>query len=248
MSWASPSTSVSRPPTGPASYPPATGHAALDAKVTRDFVAPIRTKIEQANLATVADIEMRAVPAFVWLTCSGAAIDANAWLAVATEAEERERSSLVERLDAAAPPREGCFGAGAWNWNSWQDVIEAFAVLGVKLASTNDAALAGVDHPLAVALREHRSASQMVKTFGRSWLDFIQEGRIYAGWVQLGTDAGRSSGETEPPTGSQRILATASVFRPRRAAYSSRRTIPNAITDCLQSGEGAPHVGGLPHG
>jgi len=33
----------------------------------------------------------------------------------------------------------------------------------------------------------------MVKTFGRSWLDFADGGRIYAGWVQLGTDAGRSS-------------------------------------------------------
>jgi DNA polymerase I len=33
----------------------------------------------------------------------------------------------------------------------------------------------------------------MAKTFGRSWIDFIHGGRIYANWVQLGTDAGRSS-------------------------------------------------------
>src|SRR5262249_47561316 len=167
-------------------------YAALDAQVTRDLYAPLTAKIKEAGLGTVAAIENRAVPAFVWLACSGAPFDAEAWATIAADAEERERS-IVERLDDAAPHREGCFGAGAWNWNSPQDVTEAFAALGFKLDSTNDAALAGVDHPLAAALREHRSAAQMVKTFGRSWLDFADEGRIYAGWVQLGTDAGRSS-------------------------------------------------------
>jgi DNA polymerase-1 len=167
-------------------------YAALDAKVTRDLFTPITAMILDAGLDAVAGIENRAVPAFVWLTCSGAPFDAEAWTALAAEAEERERT-IVERLDTAAPHRDGCFGAGAWNWNSWQDVTEAFAALGFKLDSTNDAALAAVDHPLAAALREHRSAAQMVKTFGRSWLDFAVNGRIYAGWVQLGTDAGRSS-------------------------------------------------------
>jgi DNA polymerase I-like protein with 3'-5' exonuclease and polymerase domains len=167
-------------------------YAALDAKVTRDLFAPVMARISEAGLDSVADIENRAVPAFVWLACSGAPFDAAAWTALAAEAEERERT-IVDKLDAAAPRRDGCFGPGAWNWNSWQDVTEAFAALGFKLESTNDAALAGVDHPLAAALREHRSAAQMVKAFGRSWLDFADNGRIYAGWVQLGTDAGRSA-------------------------------------------------------
>jgi DNA polymerase-1 len=167
-------------------------YAALDAKVTRALFVPIMAKIHEARLDAIANIENRAIPAFVWLTCSGAPFDAAAWTALAAEAEERERT-IVERLDAVAPHRDGCFGAGAWNWNSWQDVIETFAVLGFKLESTNDAALAAVDHPLAAALREHRHASQMVKAFGRSWLDFADDGRIYAGWVQLGTDAGRSA-------------------------------------------------------
>ena len=167
-------------------------YAALDAKVTRNLYAPIMAKIGEAGLETVAAIESRAVPAFLWMACHGAPFDAEAWAAVAAEAEERERT-IVERLDAAAPKRDGCFGAGTWNWNSWQDVTEAFAALGFQLDSTNDAALAGVNHPLAAALREHRSAAQMVKAFGRSWLDFADNGRIYAGWVQLGTDAGRSA-------------------------------------------------------
>lgn len=143
-------------------------------------------------MTAVASIENRAIPAFVWLACSGVRFDVAAWTTLAGEAEERERV-LVEELDALAPPREGCFGAGAWNWNSWQDVTEAFAVLGYKLDSTNDAALAAVDHPLAVALREHRSAAQKVKAFGRSWLDFVHGGRLFAKWNQCGTAAGRTS-------------------------------------------------------
>jgi DNA polymerase-1 len=167
-------------------------YAALDAKVTRDLLPLIRTKIKLANLESVAAIENRAVPAFVWLACSGAPFDAGAWLTVAVEAEERELG-LIEKLDSIAPTRDGCFGVGAWNWNSWQEVAEAFAELGIKLKSTDDAALATVNHPLAVTLREHRSAAQMVKAFGRSWLDFVQDGRIFAKYDQLGTAAGRSS-------------------------------------------------------
>ena len=167
-------------------------YAALDAKATRELYGPVTAMIQESGLDTVAAIENRAVPAFIWMACNGAPFDAEAWAAVAAVAEERERS-IVERLDTAAPKRDGCFGAGAWNWNSWQDVTEAFAALGFQLDSTNDAALAGVNHPLAVALREHRSAAQMVKAFSRPWLDFADNGRIYAGWVQLGTDAGRSS-------------------------------------------------------
>jgi DNA polymerase-1 len=167
-------------------------YAALDAKVTRELLSPLRAKIHEAGLDAVADIENRAVPAFIWLACSGAAFDADGWTRLATEAAERERG-IVERLDAAAPVRESCFGPGAWNWNSPRDVTEAFATLGIQLDSTKDEALAGVDHPLAAVLREHRSAKQLVKTFGRTWLKFLQDGRIFAKWNPLGTAAGRSS-------------------------------------------------------
>jgi DNA polymerase-1 len=168
-------------------------YAARDAKVTRDLHAPIMAKIRRANLAAVADIENRAVPAFVWLACSGAPFDAAAWEALAVEAEAQDRK-LIERLDAAAPPRNGCLsGDGAWNWRSPEQAQAAFAALGIELDSTDDDALAAIDHPLAALLREHRSASQLVKAFGRKWLDFPHGGRIYAGWVPLGTDAGRSS-------------------------------------------------------
>jgi DNA polymerase-1 len=168
-------------------------YAARDAKVTRDLYHRLTAKVRQAGLASVAEIETRATPAFVWLAASGAPFDPGAWEALASEAEGRERV-LVERLDEMAPLRQGYLtGAGAWNWNSDDQVRQCFAALGIELESTGDEVLAGVNHPLAAALREHRSAAQLVKSFGRKWLDFADGGRIYAGWVPLGTDAGRSS-------------------------------------------------------
>jgi DNA polymerase-1 len=168
-------------------------YAARDAETTRALYAPLATKIKAAKLERVASIESRAVPAFLWLAMSGAPFDAEGWTILAAEAEEHERC-LIERLDAASPARDGCLsGAGAWNWRSPDEVAAAFAVLGFHMDSTDDAALAGVVHLLAAILREYRSTSQLVKTFGRSYLDFADEDRIYPRWVQLGTDAGRSS-------------------------------------------------------
>jgi DNA polymerase I-like protein with 3'-5' exonuclease and polymerase domains len=168
-------------------------YAARDARVTRDLYDRLTEKVRQAGMAAVAEIESRATPAFVWLAASGAPFDPGAWGALAAEAEGRERD-LVERLDGMAPPRDGCLiGAGAWNWNSDDQVRLCFAGLGFDLESTGDEVLAGVEHPLAAALREHRSAAQMVKSFGRKWLGLADGGRIYAGWVPLGTDAGRSA-------------------------------------------------------
>jgi DNA polymerase I-like protein with 3'-5' exonuclease and polymerase domains len=167
-------------------------YAALDAKVTRELLSPLRTQIHDENLDAVADIENRAVPAFIWLACSGAPFALEAWLRLAAEAEERERG-IVERLDEAAPHREECFGPGAWKWNSHLEVKEAFAALGIQLDSTKDETLARVDHPLAAILREQRSAKNRVKNYGKSWQNFVQEGRIFAKWNQSGAATGRSS-------------------------------------------------------
>jgi DNA polymerase-1 len=121
------------------------------------------------------------------MATAGAPFDRAAWELLTVEAEV-SAAALEARLSVEAPAREG-----GWNWRSWQQVQQAFALLGIDLPSTGDAVLAGVDHPLAGLLREHRRASQLVKAFGRKWLDFTSGGRVYAGWVQLGTAAGRSS-------------------------------------------------------
>src|SRR5262249_20657999 len=104
-----------------------------------------------------------------------------------------EAALLAGRLDAAAPPRPDSLpGVQPWKWSSPEEVKQAFALVDVVLEKTDDDALAAVNHPLAALLREHRSASKRVSTYGSEWAGgAYHDGRLHAGWKQIGADPGR---------------------------------------------------------
>ena len=107
-----------------------------------------------------------ALPAVAWMGRQGVAFDRAAWDALAREAAA-EAEALARRLDATAPDRPGrLIREAAWNWSVPEQVKEAFAALGVALESTDDDALAAVDHPLAQLLRDYRSAAKLASTYG----------------------------------------------------------------------------------
>jgi DNA polymerase I-like protein with 3'-5' exonuclease and polymerase domains len=169
------------------------GYAAKDARVTADLLAYLLDKITAAKLDKVAIIEREAVPAFLWLSAQGAPFNRTAWEQLTADAT-REAKALRERMDAAAPRRDGeLIAAGAWNWDSPKDVQAALQALGFNLDSSDDETLASIDAPLAVLLRQYRGVNRLVTAYGESWQKHERDGRIYAGWVQLGTDAGRTS-------------------------------------------------------
>jgi DNA polymerase-1 len=199
------------------------GYAATDAKITLDLYQPLRDRIRAAGLETIADIENRAVPAMTWMTCSGMPWSPAAWEGLAAVAR-REEAELKQRLHVQAPPR---LNGKQWNWKSPDQVKEAFALAGIDLPDTQDSTLAGVDHPLAHLLRKHRHASHLVKSFGKSWLDFDDGGRIYASWNQLGADSGRTSCNHPnlQQVHTRRTIALA--LWPRRAESWSRPITPN---------------------
>lgn len=163
---------------------------------------------DPARTPGAADVELRALPAFVWLAQSGVPFDRAAWVVLAERAAATKQQ-LAEKLDQGAPPRTDpdLFGdTGSWNWDSPQQAAEVFAALGHPLhidykgerhATTNDAALALCEHPLADVLRDHRHQSQLVKMYGANWLDGarIANGRLYTSWRQIGTVTGRTSDE-----------------------------------------------------
>jgi DNA polymerase-1 len=167
-------------------------YASLDAAVLLPLYEALDTKVREAGLAQAAEIEKRCLPAVVWLSASGIGFDADGWHQLANDAAVRTES-LARELDAAAPDRPGHLTReGAFDWNSPQQVKEAFALLGHALDSTDDDALAGVAHPLAGLLRDYRSAGKLVSTYGVSWYgDALHDGRVYAGWQQIGADSGR---------------------------------------------------------
>jgi DNA polymerase-1 len=169
-------------------------YAARDALTHRRLYEVLLPKVEKAGLADVLRVEERALPAFVWLRLAGVCFDRAAWQALADEAKA-EADDLARRLDEAAPARPGCLGmAGAWRWDSPQQVQEALALLGHAVESTDDETLARIDHPLAALLREYRAATKRVGTYGTDWLQHVAgDGRVYASWNQLGSVAGRTS-------------------------------------------------------
>src|SRR5262249_62168984 len=84
---------------------------------------------------------------------------------------------------------------GGRTWNSPEQVKAAFASLGITLNSTDDDALAAVDHSLARLLRDHRAAAKRVGTYGRAWVEKHAgaDGRVLPSWNQLGAESGRMS-------------------------------------------------------
>jgi DNA polymerase I-like protein with 3'-5' exonuclease and polymerase domains len=167
-------------------------YAASDAAVLIPLHHALARQIREAHLDEVALIEETCLPALAWLSRFGVPFDRPAWETLAREASH-EAEALARQLDEAAPPRPGCLpGTVPWNWSSPKQVQTAFALIGITLEATNDDALAGVDHPLAVLLRQYRSTAKRAGTYGAGWpKDAYHEGRLFPGWKQVGADSGR---------------------------------------------------------
>jgi DNA polymerase-1 len=165
-------------------------YAAEDARVLAPLYATQAARLKEADLERVYDVERRCLPAVVWMASKGVKFDQDAWLALAGEAEA-EATAVCDRLDALVPAaaRTNLLGT---NWNSPEQVKSAFAALGVEMTSTDDEHLAAVKHPLARLLRDYRAARKRCTTYGADWLKHVApDGRVYAGWRQIGADSGR---------------------------------------------------------
>jgi DNA polymerase I len=162
-------------------------YAAEDSRVLFHLVDALWSKIREANLHKVADIECRALPAITWMANAGVPFDSEGWRSC-LDGKEAALGRLRAHLDELAPdPPEDT----RWNWNSPKQIIEAFHLLGVKLSDTKGETLARSEHPLAKALLDYRKTSKLVGTYGPNLLKFVEGGRIYGSWWQNGAGTGR---------------------------------------------------------
>jgi DNA polymerase-1 len=172
-------------------------YAARDAAVLLPLYARLVEKVRAAGMARAAQIEMRCLPALVWMACVGVPFDLVGWEALAAEAG-REAEGLERRLVQEAPARDGYLSTEwAWNVDSPTQMRELFRLLGVEMQSTDDDALAALDLPLAGLLREYRSAAKLASTYGPDWLkDSYHDGRLHTDWGQIGCVTGRMASGT----------------------------------------------------
>jgi DNA polymerase-1 len=190
-------------------------YAARDPVVTRLLYKALRPKITAAGLEEVATIERGALPAIVWLTRSGLAVDKERLGELAATAEQ-EAVAACRELDQAAPPcpekmlarnrknkrmaadkvfvqarSSPCEG---WNWNGAEQAQHALNDAGCKIESTAENILAEVKHPLARLLVCYRKATKQISTYGDKWLGAVApDGRVYPNWKPYGVVTGRMS-------------------------------------------------------
>jgi DNA polymerase I-like protein with 3'-5' exonuclease and polymerase domains len=167
-------------------------YAALDAELARRLHDALVPRLKVAGLTEAAAVENGALPAVAWLSVTGVGFDKDCWTALAEQAQA-QADRLALELDAAAPKpaQPEMFGSG-WNWDSSQSVQEALAAVGCPVEDTNDNTLAALAHPLAGLVRHYRAARKLTGTYGAKWLEYVAaDGRVYAGWRQLGADSGR---------------------------------------------------------
>jgi len=166
-------------------------YAARDVEVLLSLHEALKTKVEEAGLTDVAEIEHRALPAVVWMSSAGVPIDADGWREHARKAEA-DAACLRDELSGLAPDHPD---GKAWNFGSHQQVRKAAKLLGVDLPDTRDETLAlyAKEHEFISALRDYRKASKLTSTYGEGWLEngYHKDGRIYASWRQLRAATGR---------------------------------------------------------
>jgi DNA polymerase-1 len=154
----------------------------------------LAVQIKGAGLIEAAKLEQRCLPAISWMRSRGVTLDRDAWESLARTAVE-EADHLREELHQDAPPKptKGLISE-PWNWDSTQQARQALALAGCPVEDTGDATLAAVDHPLAQLLRRYRLARKRGSTYGTDWLAHVaDDSRVYAGWRQIGSRAGRMS-------------------------------------------------------
>lgn len=167
-------------------------YAALDAVVPLKLREVMLPKLQAVKLEPVIDLENRCLLAVVSMSLNGVGFDADRWVQLADEAEQR-RQELEAQMNALVPLGAHLFGPGECNWNSPEQVKTVYARLGVPLDSTADADLAGVNHPLAALMRKYRAVAKLAGTYGREWLRHVENGRVYPHWRQCATATGRMS-------------------------------------------------------
>src|SRR5262249_38303098 len=152
---------------------------AADADALLPLYTALRAELEAAKLEGVADLELRCLPAVVWMGGKGVAVDRAAWTALA-ELAGGDAAQLRSELDRAAPQKPGELYAASWNWDSPQQSQEALTLVGCNVADTSDEVLAAADPPLAQVLRRYRIAQKRDTVFGVEWLKHVSpDGRVY---------------------------------------------------------------------
>jgi DNA polymerase I len=192
-------------------------YAARDAAILLPLAEHLDAALAAADLITIAEVEMRALPAVAWLEQTGAPFDAEAW-ADLSDAAVAEQIRLEYELTALTGT-ENLFGEGTINWASPAKVLGLLQARGHGIDDTTEATLLALadQEPLARLLLAHREANRKASVYGIEMAaKYVspRTGRIHADYLQLGSRAGRMSCQRPNLQQVPRERAYRACFRP----------------------------------
>jgi DNA polymerase-1 len=151
--------------------------------------------LRAANLEQITALEMRALPAILWLEAEGAPFDRDVWIGLSDRAVEEqikleaEMTDLVGRSDGAA--------ATNINWRSPAQIKRVLRERGHNIERTDESTLTGLapDDPLARLLLQYREVARRASAYGIEFVKHVDPvtGRIHPNYFQLGAASGRMS-------------------------------------------------------
>ena len=139
-------------------------------------------ELDAAGLLQVAGLEMRLLPVVVRMEAAGFPVDREGMVDFAARTDEQSAAARRELRELFGPEI---------NFNSPEQLQEAFTKAGVQLPDTAEATLKKTGHPAVALILRYRTAEMLRRLTPLA--DIHEDSRIYAEFRPLGTDTGRFS-------------------------------------------------------
>jgi DNA polymerase-1 len=162
-------------------------YAVSDLRYLPEIVKQQKAQIELLGLQYIIDIEMKALPAIVWLELSGIHVDKDKLnsLKAMVEAKKFNAEEELYRI----------FGTKTINLNSTQQLKAALNNIGILVEDTKAETLARYDDAVISTIEDYKAAEKQLNTFINKIPEHINPntGRVYANFFQIGAKSGRLS-------------------------------------------------------
>ena len=160
-----------------------------------------QAQIKKLGLERILEIEMKAIPAFVWLELSGINVDLEKLAEIKIKTLEEKEKVYHELREAliVTSNQSNLMGERVVsypNLNSNKELLGALQKKGLKLISTADEELSKFgDNPLIKKVQKYRKATKKLSSFIETLPGFINPttGRIHSDFSQYGTLSGTTT-------------------------------------------------------
>jgi DNA polymerase I-like protein with 3'-5' exonuclease and polymerase domains len=162
-------------------------YAISDLKYLPDIVAQQKAKAKQLGLENIINIEMKALPAMVWLELSGMYIDIEKLNSIKVSLESKRSEAQLKLYQA--------FSSSKIKLNSSSQLVKALNNLGIPVRKADEEELSKFNDPVIEVLKEYKETEKLLNTFVNKMPNYIDKstGRVHSNFKQIGAKTGRLS-------------------------------------------------------